>query len=99
MSKVELEVFDKQYDRLESCITSADITGACFASGIISSRERDIVQDTVVSFEKNAALLGAIRRSMVINPDTFYTLLDILNKEPKYNSLVEELRKLCFYKS
>ena len=90
----ELKTFDEFYDRLEDCISADDVTGGCFAKGIISYKERDVVQAASPTFKKNAELLSAVRKSILLKPSNFDTFLSILSKEKKYMVIVGEMSKL-----
>ena len=89
-----LKAFDSLFADLESSLTPGDVTGSCFAEGIISHTDMQDVQAAGPTYEKARILLRAIRRSMVANPSSFNTFLSILSKEGSYRSLVERLCEL-----
>ena len=90
----DLKAFDSLFADLESSLTPGDVTGSCFAEGIISHTDMQDVQAAGPTYEKARILLRAIRRSMVANPSSFDTFLSILSKEGSYRSLVERLCEL-----
>ena len=93
----ELEAFDSLYDRMRSSLTTADVIGGCFSYHIISNSERDEVQAAGTAGGKAAALLDAVRRSIVIDPANFNKFLDTLSNESKYTPLVKQLREFLYY--
>ena len=87
----DLKAFDSLFADLESSLTPGDVTGSCFAEGIISHTDMQDVQAAGPTYEMARILLRAIRRSMVANPSSF---VSILSKEGSYRSLVERLCEL-----
>ena len=90
-----LKAFDSLYDHLKISLTTDDVIGSCFACHIITNSEREAVQAAGTAGHKAAVLLDAVRRSIIIDPSSFETFLNILSSEAKYNSLVRQIRKLC----
>lgn len=96
MSTNELEAFRNVYGLLESSLTANDVAGDCFTSGIMSFNELERVNASSERRNAVSILLLAVRRAIDIDPAKFDVFIEILRKEPKYELLVEQLRKFLY---
>lgn len=89
----ELQAFDTLYSLLEDCLTPADIAGRCFAKGMISKNDLEEIQAASPEYKQRGAILRVVRKSVAANVDHFNIFLDLLNMEPKYSNVVNQLSK------